>query len=73
LLRAQFANHQAYIYRGFNTDDIKLMTELYSSAEYKRYFAAVMHGLRLSLTSMSIEFGDRLGAAMAFAESSQEL
>ncbi len=72
-LREQFAHYQAYVYRGFNTEDINTLTTLYSSDQYQRYFGAVMQGLRVGLTQMSIEFGDKLGYAMALAESAQEL
>lgn len=73
LLQAQFAHHQAYIYRGFSTEEIETLTMMYSTDEYKRYFGAVMQGLRVGLTKMSIEFGDKLGSAMVLAESSQAL
>ena len=73
MLETQIANYRAYIYRGFNTEDIKALTKLYSTDEYTRYFATVMQGLRAALTEMSIEFGDKLGSAAALAESSQEL
>jgi len=73
LVKAQFSNHQAYIYRNFSTEEIEQITNMYSSDQYKRYFNAVMQGLRIGLTTMSIEFGDKLGAATAYAESSQEL
>ena len=73
MLQTQIADYRAYIYRGFNTEDIKTLTTLYSTNEYTRYFATVMHGLRAALTEMSIEFGDKLGSAAALAESSQEL
>jgi len=73
LVQAQFSNHQAYIYRNFSTAEIEQITNMYSSDSYKRYFSAVMQGLRIGLTTMSIEFGDKLGAATAYAESSQEL
>jgi len=73
MLETQIADYRAYIYRGFNTEDIKTLTQLYSTDEYTRYFATVMQGLRAALTEMSIEFGDKLGSAAALAESSQAL